>query len=59
MYDNTKDTSASNDTATLKNTPPTYRILEEDGKTTAKYGEDPSPQRDLEELQECIRQLQE
>ena len=57
MYDNTENTPASLDTASLKSTPPMHSILEQDGEITAKYSKD--PQRDLAELQEYIQELQE
>ena len=53
------DTPAPNDTSSLKNTPPTQSILEEDGEITAKFSKDPNPQRDLAEIQEHFQQLQE
>ena len=57
VYDDTEDTPALHDTASLENTPPTHSILEQYGETIAKYCKDPNHQIDLAELQEIFQQL--
>ena len=59
MYDDTEETPAPHNTASLDTAPTTHSIPELDSETPAGYSEDTMPQRDLAQLQEHFQQFQE